>query len=197
MIWSAPSLSCSLAARLTASAVAYHRAHPGRGAEDLGRLGLAPAPPVPVPTGLGERLVAHQEPRAFDHTSVHRSLEAPVRAARVPYGGEALHERVLKDPGHEQDRQVGWVLPVLVQDVHVDRAYVHVGVGKARHKRHARAVDLRVVAARAGRSSGSDLPNGAVLDQHRGTLPWVGPGTVDEERVGEKRGFGHRLGSPS
>ena len=36
-------------------------------------------------------------------------------------------------------------------------------------------------------------PSFAVLDQHGGPLPWIGPGTVDEERVGEKHGRGETL----
>src|SRR5215213_4361327 len=171
--------------------VAHHRAHPRGGAEYLRRLRLGRSAPVPVPPGLREWTVADQQSRALDYPTLDRRLEAPVRAAGVPHSGESLLESVLESPGHHQGDQVGRMLPVLIEDVDVYRAYVDVGVGQPRHERHPCAVYDRVVPARRTRVSEAYLAYPLSLDHHGCPLSRLVPGTVYEEGVGEKCGPRH------
>src|SRR5918998_2514792 len=181
--------------------VADDRAHPRGGAEDLGRLFLAHAPPVAVPPGLRERPVADQQPRTLHYTPLHRRLEAPVRPAGVPHGGEPPLKGILENPRHHQGDEVGGVFPVLVEDVDVDGPDVDVGVGQPGQERHPRAVDDRVMRARRAGTSETNLSYPLAFEDYRGLLMRLAPGAVYEESIHEKRGVGHLVppsrGGPS
>jgi len=89
-----------------------------------------------------------------------------LQSVRVLHSGESLLEGVLEDPRHHQGDEVGWIFPVLIQDVDIYRPDVHVRVGQSRQQCHPRAVDDRVVPPRSASTSGANLSYPLAFDDY-------------------------------
>jgi len=98
-------------------------------------------PIVAVAARRSDRVHGDQHPRARVEAGLGGLAEAVVGPARVPHGGEALHEGLLHAAEGLGRDQAGRVVAVLLRDVALDRADVHVRVGEARHQGAAVEID--------------------------------------------------------
>jgi hypothetical protein len=77
---------------------------------------------------------------------------------------------------------------MLLRDVALDRADVHVGVGEPGHQRAALEVDrVDLAGERAHLAGGDDVLDAVAFHHHRGALDRLLADAVDEERAREYR----------
>jgi hypothetical protein len=153
---------------------------------------LGASPLVAVAAGLGDVAAGDEHARAGIDPLVDGLAEAVVGAAGIAHRREPLHQAFFGAPerlgGQEARRQIA----MLVGDVALDGADVHVRVGEPGHERRALAVEGRHRSGQgANTAAGHDLLDPVVLDDDGGALDRVGAGAIDQDRVGED-GQAHR-----
>ncbi len=163
------------------------RDHPGHADAALdGGDPLRATPLVRVPAGLRQRPPRDQHARARVEAALGGLAEAVVRAARVPHGGEALHQGLLHAAEGLGRDEAGRVVAVLLRNVALHRADVHVRVGEARHQRAAAEIDgVHLAGERAHLARGDHVLDAVALDHDRGAVEGITAGAVDEKRARE------------
>jgi hypothetical protein len=145
-----------------------------------------------VAAGLRDVVARDEHPRPRIDPVVDGFAKSIIGAAGVAHRGESLHQALFGAAQRLGGEQARRQIAVLVGDVALDGADVHVGVGEAGHESRAAAVERRHRPwERADLSLRQDVLDAIVLDDDRGARYRVGARAVDEHRVGED-GQAHR-----
>src|SRR5262245_1780877 len=153
---------------------------------------LGTPPLVAVAAGLGDVAAGDEHARAGIDPLVDGLAEAVVGAAGIAHSREALQEAFFGAPERLGRQEARRKIAMLIGDVALDGADVHVRIGEPGHERRALAVERRHRSGqRANTAARHDLLDPVVLDDDGGALDRVGAGAIDEDRVGED-GQAHR-----